>query len=160
MRKQRGFLLVELVVVFGMVAVLVGMTTLLISGAQRKATLTGTIETLVVDIRSQQTKAMSSVLAGETVPAGYGIRFETTRYILYSGVVYNSADTSNAVITLDPRVTFSAITLPDNSMAFAAKSGEIVGFSPMQNTVVLHHMDSGETKTIQMNRYGIITSIQ
>jgi type II secretory pathway pseudopilin PulG len=154
-----GFVLIELVVVFGMMAVLIGLTSMNIFGANRKATLTGTIDTLSADITSQQTKAMSSVAQDGVVPPGYGVRFDTNNYTLFQGLAYNPANTANVVIPLDSRVTFSTISLPSNAITFASQSGEIVGFNPVQNTFSLHQTDSGETKTIQLNRYGIITSI-
>jgi type II secretory pathway pseudopilin PulG len=158
-KRVGGFVLIELVVVFGMMAVLIGLTSMNIFGANRKATLTGTIDTLAADITSQQTKAMSSVSQNGVVPLGYGIRFDTNKYTLFQGLVYTPANTSNIVIPLDSRVTFSFISLPDNAVAFASQSGEIAGFNPVQNTFSLHQTDSGETKTIQVNRYGVITSI-
>jgi type II secretory pathway pseudopilin PulG len=159
MKKRIGFMLIELAVVFGMIAVLLGITTILVFSSKKKATLTGTIETLVTDIRSQQGKAMSGVPAGGTDPVGYGIYFEETQYVLFSGLTYNPLDQSNAVVALDPRVIFQTISLPDNSIGFAFQSGVFVGYVPTQNSIVLYHMDSGETKTIEVNQYGVITAV-
>jgi type II secretory pathway pseudopilin PulG len=157
--ESRGFVLIELAVVFGMIAVLVGLTTVNIFGARRKASLTATIDTLVSDITSQQTKAMSSVVSSGVVPFAYGVRFDANQYTLFQGLAYNPSDTANAVIALDPRVTFSAISLPDSSVVFASQSGEIIGFVPASNSITVNQIDSGEIKTIQLNRYGVITSI-
>jgi type II secretory pathway pseudopilin PulG len=158
-KRGRGFVLIELAVVFGMMAVLIGLTSMNIFGASRKATLTGTIDTLNADMTSQQTKAMSSVAQSGVVPLGYGIRFDTNQYTLFQGLTYNATNTTNVVIPLNSRVTFSTISLPNNAITFASQSGEIVGFNSAQNTFTIHQTDSGETKTIQVNRYGIITSI-
>lgn len=158
-RSIGGFVLIELAVVFGMMAVLIGLTSMNIFGASRNATLTGTVDTLTADIASQQTKAMSAVAQSGVIPPGYGVRFDTNTCTLFQGLTYNATDTSNVVIPLDSRVTFSFISLPNNAIVFASQSGEIVGFSSTQNTFSLHQTDSGETKTIQINRYGVITSV-
>jgi len=156
---QHGFVLIEIIVVFGLIATLITLTSLNVFGSSRKATLTGTIDTLVSDIKSTQTKAMSATVQGGVVPLGYGIRFGTNQYILFSGLTYNPTDTSNAIVPLDSRVLFSAISLPDNSVVFASQSGDVAGFSPTANSVTLNQIDSGEVKTIQFNRYGTITGI-
>jgi type II secretory pathway pseudopilin PulG len=159
-KTGHGFVLIELVVVFAMIAALIGLTYTNVFSSGRKATLAGTIETLVTDIRSQQTKAMSSVPVGGAVPVGYGIHFEPTMYSLFSGLTYNPSDPANAVISIDPRETFITISLPDNNIVFAAQSGIFTGYSPTQRSIVLYHMDSGEMKTIEVNQYGVITAMQ
>jgi type II secretory pathway pseudopilin PulG len=157
--KQRGFVLIELIVVFGMIAVLLGFFVINVFGSQRKATLTATIQTLIADVKTQQNKAMTQTTTGGLVPAGYGIRFETNRYILFRGLTYNSSDTANSIISLDPRVQISPISLPGESIVFEIKSGEVAGFDPGLRSVSVHQLDSGEVKVIQFNRYGIITSV-
>jgi len=157
--KNRGFVLIEVIVVFGMMAVLIGLTTVNIFGIRRTASVTATIDTLVADTRSQQTKAMSAAVQNGVVPPGYGVRFDTTQYTLFKGLVYTPTDTSNAVVPLDPRVTFSTISLPNNSIVFASESGEIVGYATSSSSVSVRQSDSGQVKTIQFNPYGVITSI-
>jgi hypothetical protein len=90
----------------------------------------------------------------------YGIHFDSTRYILFSGESFNGSLASNAIVPLDSRVTFDSITLSDGNIIFASKSGELIGFTIGSDSVSVHQMDSGETKTIQFNQYGTITSIQ
>jgi type II secretory pathway pseudopilin PulG len=158
-KSKNAFVLIELIVVFGMLAVLIGFTTFNIFGAQKKANLVGMVDTLVTDLRSQQTKAMTAISTSGVVPLGYGIRFEDARYILFQGLTYTVSDTSNIVIPLDTRATFNSIQLPNSSIVFASQSGEFVGWTSGLHSVSLHHIDSGETKTIQVNQYGVISAI-
>jgi type II secretory pathway pseudopilin PulG len=151
--------LIELVVVFGMLAVLTTMTMSSLFGSHRTATVTATVDTLIADLRSQQTKAMSGSQQSGISPAGYGIYFQTNQYTLFKGTTYSAGDTSNAVIALDPRVTFSAISLPGSTIAFASKSGEFVNYATSSSSLVVRHSDSGNAKTIRLNRYGVITSV-
>jgi type II secretory pathway pseudopilin PulG len=155
---KHAFVLIELIIVFGMLAGLIGLTTINIFGAQRKANLVGVTDTLITDIRTQQTKAMSAVSSGGIIPAGYGIRFENNRYILFQGLTYSISDTTNVIVPLDPRVTFSSIQFPNNLIVFASGSGEFIGWTNAASSVSAHQLDSGETKTIQVNRYGVINA--
>lgn len=160
MRKKRtGFVLIELVVVLGMVALLIGIAANNIFGSRNKALLGGVVDTLTADIRSQQTKAMTGVTQGGVPTPAYGVRFEPTQYILFSGLTYNPADPTNSVIALDSGVTFSTISLPNSSIVFALKSGEFIGFATASSSLSIREENSGEVKTIQFNPYGIITSI-
>jgi len=157
--KQNGFVLIELIVVIGMLAVLIGMITVSTLGSQRRAALTSTVDTLVADLRSQQTKAMTGVTSGSIIQAGYGVFFQSDRYILFQGASYSAAMTSNAPIVIDTRVKFSSIKLPNSSVVFASKSGEIVGFNSQLNSVTVTQSDSNFAKTLYLNRYGVITSV-
>ena len=159
MKNRRGFVLIELIVVFGMLVVLTTMTMNSVLGSQRNASVTATVDTLIADLRSQQSKAMTGSQQSGINPLGYGIYFESNRYTLFKGTLYSAGDTSNSVVPLDPRVEFSIISLPNNSVVFAAKSGEFLNYAPSSGAVVVNQMDSGNSKTIQLNRYGIITSV-
>ena len=158
-KARRGFVLIELIVVFGMFAVLIGMTTLNVLGSKRTATLTGVVDTLVADLRSQQTKAMSGVTQGGVSQSGYGIRFAANQYTLFKGTAYNAGDSDNVIVPIDARTTFSSISLPDSSIVFLAKSGEFMGYATASSTLTVKQTDSNDTKTIQFNHYGVITSI-
>ena len=102
---------------------------------------------------------MTGTIENGKVQNGYGLRFELTRYILFRGASYNASDTTNAVVPLDSRVTFSTISFPNGSIVFASKSGEIVGYASASSSLTVSQLDSGEVKTLQLNHYGIIASI-
>lgn len=158
-RNNHGFTFLEVIVTTGVVAILGSVLFANIFGSQKKAQLTHVIEPLVADIKSQQTKAMTGEESGGTVSDGYGVRFESSRYILFSGLTYNVADTKNIIYELEPRVTIHQTSFPDAVVVFARGSGEIVGYQAGSDTVTVEQLDSHETKIIHLNRYGIITSI-
>jgi type II secretory pathway pseudopilin PulG len=159
MKKRLGFVLIELIVVMDMLGLITGMLTVSLLGSQRRAALTATVDTLVADIRSQQTKAMTGSSTGGVIPAGYGILFQSDKYILFQGASYSGSLTSNAPVVVDSRVTFSSISLPNSSIIFASKSGEMVGYTDQLNSVTVNQVDSNFSKTLHINRYGVITSI-
>jgi len=158
--KAKGFALIELIVVIGMLAILLGFMTINIFGVQKRTVVTGTVDTLVADFRSQQTKAMTGVTSGgSTTPTSYGIWFASDRYILFQGTSYNPNATTNSVIILDPSVTFGSISLPNSSVIFATTSGEIVGYNAQLNSVTLSQTDVNMSRTIHVNQYGVITAV-
>ncbi len=158
--RQRGFVFMELIIVFAIVAILVGIAVVNILGSKRKASLTGTIDPLVADIRSQQTKAMEGAIVNGAIEPAFGIYFASNQYVLFNGAAYKSSDNTNSVVPLDSRVTFNTISLPGNVIVFASKSGEVVGYATNSSTLSLKEIDSGETQTIKLNHYGVITSVQ
>jgi prepilin-type N-terminal cleavage/methylation domain-containing protein len=159
MSMKKGFVFIELVVVLALFGALLGMMSINLLGSKNSATLSATIDQVVADISSQQIKAMTSTTAGAgAIP--YGVRFESNRYILFYGVQYNPSDTSNSSIALDARTIFSVINLPNASIVFASRSGEIVGFDPGRASVTVYQQNSFVSKTIHVNQYGVVTSVE
>jgi prepilin-type N-terminal cleavage/methylation domain-containing protein len=159
MSVHKGFVLIELIVVLALFGALLGMTSINLLGAKNTATLSATVDGVVSDLGSQQTKAMTSTTAGAGA-APYGVRFESNRYILFRGAQYNASDLSNSSVGLDARTTFSVINVPNASVVFASRSGEIIGFNPSQASVTVYQQNSLASKTIHINQYGIVTSVQ
>ena len=158
-KQRRGMVLIELVVVLALFGALVGMTSVNLLGAKNSATLSATVDTVVADLSSQQTKAMTQTTTGAGATP-YGVRFESNRYILFHGGIYNASDNSNSIVPLDARTTFSVINLPNASILFASKSGEIIGYDPNAASVTVYQQNSLVSKTIHVNQYGIVTSVQ
>lgn len=158
MNSHRGFVLIELIVVLALFGALLGLTSINLLGSKNSATLSATIDGVISDLSSQQTKAMASTTAGAgTTP--YGMRFESNRYILFHGIAYNASDTSNSIVPLDGSTTFSVINLPNASIIFAPQSGEITGYNPNAASVTVYQPNNLVSKTIHINQYGVITSV-
>ncbi len=157
--SQKGFTLVELIVVGGVVATLFGLVTISVTGTQRRATVAGTLQTVLADIKSQQTKAMSGDASGAPSAVDYGVHFDANRYVLFRGSTYISTDTTNSVFPLEQNLQFTAITLTGGDLIFMRGSGEVAGYLVSANSFVLQDTLTGDQKAIQVNRYGVITSI-
>lgn len=155
--SERGFTLVELGIVFGIIALLTGFVTLNLVNVQKTTSINSTIDMLVSDIKSQQTKAM--VGAGTTGTENYGIYFQTDRYILFTGITYSGTNSSNFTVMLDSNIEFSNSTFPNNSLVFLRQSGELNGFIDGMNTIIIQNAQGFDKKTIKVNRYGAITIV-
>ncbi len=152
---RRGFTLIEIVIVMGIMGILMGLGTVSLLRSQRRAGVNEAAQVLISDLRSQQTKAMTGVTVGGTVPVGFGIYFEANRYILFSGSSYNSSDSMNAEVSISAPSAITNIGFPGNAVVFLARSGEVAGFTPSGNSVTIEE-DGGQAKTIQVNKYGIV----
>ena len=148
---RQGFVLVELIIVVGIIATLFTIGYVRVIDIQRRVPLNATVDTLVADLRGQQTKAMTGETEGVGGPDSYGIAFQATSYTLIP---------TNAVVTLPTNITFSAVTFPDASVVFTNGSGDVGAYTDGANTVTITQTLTGEHKTITVNRYGSVTSVQ
>jgi type II secretory pathway pseudopilin PulG len=156
---HRAFTLAELLIVGGIMAMMLTLGIGNLLGSQRKSQMTTTVNTLVSDIRDQRIKAMTGDTEGTGVVSSYGIYFETDEYTVFRGGSYTEGAPGNFEVKLDPTLTFSTTSFPGNIMVFAAGSGEIVGWTGTENTVTLTEPDSGATKIISLNKYGVPIAI-
>lgn len=156
--RHKAFVLIELVVVLAMIGGLIGLTVINVFGSRHSASLTAVTDTLISDLTTQQNKAMSSVINGGAVASSFGVHFDANRYVLFEGSVYNPGASSNSQVPLDPRMSFSPILFPEGNVIFASRSGEIIGYVPGSDRVTVTLLDNVNSKTIQLNRYGVIVS--
>lgn len=156
--SQSGFTLIELGIVFGIIALLFGFITLNLGNVQRTTSVNSAIDTLVSDIKSQQAKAMAGT-GNSGSGDSFGIYFQVDRYILFTGTTYSSTNSSNFSITLGSNLVFANSTFPNNSLVFLRQSGELNGFIDGMNTIDIQDVQGLNKKTITVNRYGAITKM-
>lgn len=156
---QRGFTLPEITIITGILLMLFGFITLNVINAQHHTSITTSVQTVASDIKSQQIKAMVGATEGRSTADVYGIHFGSTSYTLFHGLTYTPSDTANFVINLDQNLQFYNITFPNSNIIFNQGSGEINGFIPNQNTITVKDANGSTSKTITLNKFGAITSI-
>ena len=152
---SKGFSFAELLVVMGII------TTLIMIGASsyfpsvQKVSLTSTVQSLISEIKQLQTKSMN----GES---NQGIYFHTDQknYILFKGTTYNVSNTTNFSINLGDQIIINSIDFANREIVFSPGSGEISGFNPANNKIVLKNTVSEELRTISFNKFGIVTNVQ
>lgn len=158
LRSQRGFTVTELILAMGIMLILLGFGTVNLLGSREKASITATVQTLIADAKQQQIKSMVRDTEGRSFNSVYGIYFESNRYTIFHDV-YSSSNPENFVINLDNSIQISNVSFPGSQVIFAAGSGEIVGFVNGSNTITIRNTTNNEQKTIQLNRYGVVTNI-
>lgn len=148
---RRGFTLIELIVAVGLIIVLVGLTSFNLLSSQRQVVKTGIVEQVVADIRSQQSKAM----AGDGTGSAFGIHFDASSYVLFSGASYNANDNANYVVTLDNNIQFTS-TLSNNTLIFTPVSGEVSNYVSGADTITIIDATDSTFHTLHVNSYGVV----
>ena len=143
----RGFTLVELLVSIGILAVIFAMSSIVLSRVLPSTSQSTTFDTLISDLRTQQSQAMST-------DAFYGIYFGSNSYTLFSGAAYNPSSPSNFVVTLDPTVNFTNITLPGNVLVFSPGSGDVNGYLSGSDSVNITNSQTNQVTVVKINQYG------
>ncbi|MBI4079243.1 MAG: prepilin-type N-terminal cleavage/methylation domain-containing protein [Candidatus Levybacteria bacterium] len=157
---KNGFTLIELSIVLGILATLIGLITLNLLSATTKASINTTATALITDLKQQQLLAMKGNRPIGATSDNFGVYFATDRYTLFFGSLYNPSNPTNFVIALPDNITFSTIALPSNTIIFAKGNGEIVGYDPTQNKVTLTDTNALPLqKTIEFNRRGVVTNV-
>ena len=156
---QKGFTLIEFLLVMSIFSVLAGIATVNLFSFQNKSQLNTVFNTFVADLRDQQAKAMSGDTNGTGVIDNYGIRFDAAnfRYTLYKGT-YSATDSANFSVSY-PNTLQITTTFPSSQVNFAKGSGEVVSYASTSATITLRDTMTNSQKVIQLNRYGVISSI-
>lgn len=83
-----------------------------------------------------------------------GIHFETGKYMLFYGSIYDPEDPRNLTTTLPSNINIS-IDLPTADLVFSKLSGEVIGYDSNHNTITINHSD-GNYHTITVNKLGVV----
>ena len=137
---QNGFTLIELIVSMGILGVLFALTSLTITRLPSANAQTNSLDLLISDLRSEQTKAMTGYGG-----LGYGISFSDTSYTLLS---------DNFLVSLDPNLEFTNDQFPLEKIQFSTGSGEFVNYLSGQDNIGIKNKLTGEVKTVRINKYG------
>lgn len=158
LKAQKGFSLIETVIVIGISLMLFGAITFNLFRAQSRSTIRANSDTIASDLRSQQTKAMTGATEGRSTPDSYGVYFLQDRYVLFHGNSYDPNDSSNFVVNLPTNTQILNTTFPNDTVIFSALSGEILGASASGNSVTIKTVNANDEFTITVNRLGVITA--
>lgn len=156
---NKAFTLIEVALIIAVISILLSISTFNLLNFQDHATLDTTIETFISDVKQQQLKAMSGSTEGNQTTAPFGIFIENHRYTLFTGTTFNSSDPLNFTLSLNDTITITT-TFSQNRFFFIKGSGEIQNFTQGSNTITFIHTPSNLQKTITINKYGVITSVQ
>ncbi len=153
-KVQAGFSFVELILVIGIFATLVGLATISLVNVQHQSSLSATVNAFIADLKSQQMKAMMGDTEGSGNVSDYGVRFGTTSYTLFRGIY----GTTNFIITLPSTIHVSESFVNTDDIIFQTGSGEIAGLTGF-GTITFSDTSDGSQKVITINKYGVITNI-
>lgn len=154
---QQGFTVVELLVTMVVFSILVGITTVSLANIRQRTSLSSEINTFIADYKEQQLKAMAGDTEGRAATDYYGVHVGTTSYTLFHGQTYNASDTTNFVINLHDTNQFDPTSRTNT--VFQKGNGEVDQYASATNKIVIKDTVDGSTKTVMINKYGVITGI-
>ncbi len=157
-KRERGFTLIEVIVIMGIMVILIGLATINLLSAQHKASLSSTVDIFMADLKEQQVKAMVGDTEGRSAVDAYGMRFATTGYTLFHGPNYKSGDSTNYTPDFPTTIQISS-TIPTAQIVFASGSGEFTNFTQGTNTVIFTDTTTNEQRIVSVNRYGVVVGI-
>jgi Tfp pilus assembly protein FimT len=155
MKNLKAFSFVELLLVIGIITTLIMISTTNLFPLKQKVSISSTIQSLISDIKQQQVKSMN----GESAQGIY-FSADQKKYVLFQGTTYNISNTTNFSIDLGDQILVNSIDFSNRQIIFTPGSGEITGFLPANNKIILKNTVSGETKTIIFNKFGVITNVE
>lgn len=157
-KNQNGLTLIEMLLVLGILSILFTISFISITNIRVVSGNNSLYTVVISDLKNQQVKAMTGDTEGRGVPDNYGVKIFSNKYVLFHGITYKPADTANFSIPVDTGYSLST-TFPNSTVLFASESGQLVGFVNNQNTITITSTPSGQTKTMHLNGFGTITSV-
>ncbi len=154
---MKGYTLIELIVVVGIVALLTSIGIVNVVRFQQQTNVTAVTDAFVNAVKEQQTKAMSGDAEGRGANSPYGVNIALDKYIQFHDT-FTSGESSNRVITL-PSITEITTTFPNSQIVFEGGSGEIVGYSGATSNVTIRNIQTNDQRVIHFNRYGAVISV-
>lgn len=155
---KSGFTFIETIIVVAIILTTLGYAALNVLTASENQNVSASRDILRADIKSQQAKAMSGQNYEQNNADYYGIYFTSTSYTLFKGSSFDPNDPENYVINMENNSEFFNINLPSSSLIFSPLSGEVYGYSPIQNSLGIRNTVNGENYTFSINRYGAIST--
>ncbi len=147
---EAGFTLIEVLLTLALVAGLCALSFTSLGQPQVTASLAGTLDTLVADLRSQQLLAMTgNGDAGSAQP--HGIVIASDHYTLFAGTSFDSGDDANYTVTPGEGISLDT-DFPDEQIVFSQGTGEVRNFSSGHTITV---DAQGQNKTISINPLGM-----
>lgn len=155
--EQAGFTLVELLVVMGLIAIMAGLSFVNFIRPQTSASISGSVQTLMADIKSQQLKAMAGDSMSSTTAESHGVYIESDRYTLFKGTSYDGNDPDNFTVPAESGITFTS-TFQGDVFVFSKGAGELLNYNNNRSDITITNTVSGESKELTLSELGTISS--
>lgn len=153
--RQSGFTLIELIVTMGVFLTIFTLSWLNFSTISSTSSLGISTQSLISDLRDQQTKAMTGYSLNGVSESDYGIYFGSNYYTLFKGSTFNSNDSNNFSVNLaDANLKFTNVLFQNNIVVFRASSGEVENYLQGFDSITILNTLTSKTTVIKLNEYG------
>ena len=150
--KRRGFTLLELVVVIGIMVLATTIMFAIFRGYQRNVRLNVAAQQLENTLRRAQSDAM--IVKNGT---NWGVYFDTIKdqYVLFSGTEYSPSGVDNVVIEIENLVEIANVNLSDS--AISVVFSKLSGTADHSGTITLRSLhDTNVTASVSITDEGKI----
>lgn len=154
--KNKGFSLIETLLVVSLMAILFGLGTIVYSSVIGRDQLGAEAQKLSALIFEARTKTINGFSLGTVTAFNFGIYFGDNFYVLFPGLTYNPNETRNQRFSLSPGVIFKTVAFTDRVLIFEKINGQVGNFDPEKNYVVLSDSKSNREKRISISRLGVV----
>ncbi len=156
--NKSGFTLIELLTVIGIIIIITTVFSVSFVRSQNQSLAAHLLYTLVTDIKSQQTKAMSGSTDIDRNRQPFGLHIGTYAYTLFIGSKFKESDPTNQKIDINSEFILET-RFPEKDIVFQPLSGELDKYNANLNTITIHEVRSNTDTVISLNQYGVITQI-
>ncbi len=149
-KKSGGYTFIEMLITIAIVGILSATILSSISKIGGKQALDKSVLNAVSLLENARSSALSSKNAIE-----YSVHFTSSQMIFFVGTTYTSGVSTNVIVTLDPKVTISAITLSGGGSNVTFE--RLTGATFESGTIKMQLVSNSATfKTISISATGII----
>lgn len=149
-KRKAGFALIELIVVIGIIAILVGLVLPGFNFFRRQSAVENAAQEIMNTLRLAQSKTLSS-----EGPNNFGVYFAADRFTLFTGQSFIADDPANEEHVLDASVRVSDINLAGSSIiVFARLTGQTDNTGSISVELT---SDPAQSKTVFIDSSGIIS---
>lgn len=156
---SRGYTLVELLLVVGIIGILITLITGSLTNYQVQSNVTALTSEVIAEMKEQQTRSMSGDTDGTSDSTTFGVHFDSDKYVLFRGTTYSPVDPANIPVNIPEQMEFSDINFPGGDIIFSRISGEVSGFIPGSDSVTIKHKETDEKNEIRMNKLGVVSEV-
>lgn len=151
--KNKGMTLIEIMVILIIIIIISTLVLSNLSNFRDAQSLRNT----TVDVVSILNKARQNTLSSVN-STNYGVHFDSSKAVLFSGTTYSSSNASNEIVLFNPSIIIPAsggLNIGGGSdVIFERLTGDTLG-----GTIKLQLVsDSSKQKTITINKTGVINS--
>lgn len=157
LQKQKGFTLVETLVVLGLVTILFGLGARSFSAIEKEDRLQAWADEVEATLSLARAQAISGASLSDSQSLPFGVYFSQTEFILFPGETYPPQDSRNFKKELPQSLYFSTIDLPaGENIVFQKITGEVINFDPNHHQLILQEKNSQRKRIISINQVGVV----
>ncbi|HUW21410.1 MAG TPA: prepilin-type N-terminal cleavage/methylation domain-containing protein [Candidatus Bathyarchaeia archaeon] len=154
-KEATGFTLIEILLTVGLLAILLGLGTIVFGNFSRQDQLNSTAEKIVSCLSEAQTRTVAGYSLGQAAAFNFGVHFNDSSYTIFPGTAFDPNDVRNQRFELPATLEIKPIFLPLSNIVFEKITGEVRDYNPSQNYLILTGKQSGKEKNIIINKLGV-----